>query len=129
MFSHRERLNHPCPKCNGFAWGVGTATTVSGSIIHPYYCTCCGEKTNIYEKKSVAHKVGCDTKLNIEIREHRVCEVCGASGAELHHWAPFHLFGQECERWPKSHLCVKCHNRWHKIVTPLMSSIASKDEE
>ena len=49
------------------------------------------------------------------------CEVCGAYGVEVHHFAPHHLFGDECENWPKANLCKACHARWHDIVTPNMS--------
>jgi 5-methylcytosine-specific restriction endonuclease McrA len=48
------------------------------------------------------------------------CEVCGATGTELHHWAPIHIFGAEAWLWPTAYLCQKCHNRWHRLVTPNM---------
>ena len=57
-----------------------------------------------------------------KIVDHRQCCVCGADGAEVHHWAPFHIFGDEADKWPVALLCVKCHLRWHKLVTPEMSS-------
>ncbi len=47
-----------------------------------------------------------------------VCEHCGASPAEEHHWAPRGLFGREAFDWPTSFLCRGCHMRWHDIVTP-----------
>lgn len=47
------------------------------------------------------------------------CAVCGSRGAERHHWAPKAIFGtNECEQWPKDYLCKKCHDKWHKLVTP-----------
>lgn len=49
------------------------------------------------------------------------CEVCGKPGTEVHHFAPRHLFGDECEKWPQSNLCKSCHDKWHTIVTPNMS--------
>lgn len=49
------------------------------------------------------------------------CQVCGNRDAELHHWAPRHLFGDECENWPKDYLCRDCHARWHTYVTPNMA--------
>ena len=39
--------------------------------------------------------------------------VCGAEGAELHHWAPKEVFGQEANAWPTAFLCVACHQEWH----------------
>jgi len=49
-----------------------------------------------------------------------VCEVCGAVGVELHHWAPVHLFGIEAHNWPTAYLCPQCHALWHTRVTPGM---------
>jgi len=48
------------------------------------------------------------------------CAVCGARDAELHHWAPRHIFGDKCESWPKDYLCKSCHDQWHLLVTPNM---------
>lgn len=52
-------------------------------------------------------------------RPRHKCAVCGADGAENHHWAPFHIFGDEADKWPQSYLCPSCHKRWHDLVTPL----------
>lgn len=46
------------------------------------------------------------------------CEVCGKKGAEIHHWAPRGLFGDEADDWPVSLLCRECHMKWHnRIIT------------
>ncbi len=120
MFNHRDGLLKSCPKCNWHDWKIGTAKTISGSIIHPYFCGNCGEKTQLYEKKDVAKRVGCSSKIEIEIKNHRICSVCSSAGAEEHHWAPYFIFGSEADLWPKSMLCIKCHKRWHSLVTPNM---------
>ena len=49
------------------------------------------------------------------------CEVCNKNEGELHHWAPYYLFKEESEKWPKSYLCRSCHQKWHNVVTPNMS--------
>ncbi len=50
-------------------------------------------------------------------RDGTECEACGSrAGVEWHHWAPFHLFGDEAEQWPKSSLCRACHQRWHQTT-------------
>lgn len=42
---------------------------------------------------------------------------CSAPGAEIHHFAPRHVFGPvECERWPVAPLCPKHHREWHKRI-------------
>lgn len=46
-----------------------------------------------------------------------ICEVCGSAGVELHHWAPRQFFPDDFEKWPKSNLCLKCHQLWHNIIT------------
>lgn len=57
------------------------------------------------------------------IEDYRVekCAVCGALGAEYHHWAPRHLFGDDADKWPGAYLCKQHHDLWHRLVTPLMS--------
>lgn len=117
MFNHREKLKEPCPKCGFHDWRVGTAITASGSTVHPYYCSGCGTRTQLYERKETARRMGCSVKISIPIREIRKCEVCGAEGAEVHHWAPRSIFGDEAERWPTSLLCVPCHSKWHSLLT------------
>lgn len=52
--------------------------------------------------------------LSVEVR----CSRCGCRGAELHHWAPRHLFGDDADKWPKDYLCKSCHDEWHDLVTP-----------
>lgn len=45
------------------------------------------------------------------------CQVCGAFGTQLHHWAPKEVFGPlEADHWPTSFLCVRCHSEWHKRI-------------
>jgi len=101
---------------------VGTANTASGSTVHPYFCGGCGTRTQVFEKKAKAQRMGCAEKIEIEIQELRVCAVCGAQGAEKHHWALRFLFGNEADKWPTAMLCVTCHLRWHNVVTPHMCS-------
>ena len=81
--------------------------------------------TQLYEKKSVALAAGRLRVIQPRVVEKPQCEVCGAKGAERHHWAPWALFGDEAERWPQSMLCVPCHLRWHQIVTPSLSRLSS----
>ena len=51
------------------------------------------------------------------------CAICGASGAEQHHFAPQSLreyFGDNWGKWPVINLCCQCHRLWHVTVTPWM---------
>lgn len=56
-----------------------------------------------------------DMKLLNEGYELDQCDVCGTLGAELHHYAPRHLF-DDAEDWPKGHLCKYHHKLWHDII-------------
>ena len=45
------------------------------------------------------------------------CAVIGCNEpAQDHHWAPRHIFGAEAENWPRSYLCLKHHDLWHRLV-------------
>lgn len=47
------------------------------------------------------------------------CSRCGNRGAESHHWAPTGIFGsEEASKWPQDYLCKRCHDEWHRLVTP-----------
>ena len=49
------------------------------------------------------------------------CERCGkVDYLDNHHWAPRHLFGDDCNNWPTAWLCPTCHREWHAKVTPEM---------
>lgn len=59
---------------------------------------------------------GCEQCVPPEFR----CRRCGScESVERHHWAPWHLF-EDAHEWPQDWLCRRCHNRWHKTVTPNM---------
>jgi hypothetical protein len=90
--------------------------------MYPYVCESCGLQTQQYAKKALIKELGIEpSEIKPRYPRHK-CEVCGASGAENHHWAPYYLFGDESERWPTSYLCAHCHKRWHDIVTPQMAN-------
>jgi hypothetical protein len=54
------------------------------------------------------------------------CEVCGCVGAELHHWAPKVVFGDEAEDWPKSYLCPEHHEYWARKIVDYFQRILNK---
>lgn len=129
-----------CPACGGSAMAIGVTKNRAGVTIHPFFCLHCGEVTQQYASKKAAadyaSKHGALTEVltktgakvlrgevpaEIERRAMPPCEVCGSTEKiEEHHWAPFHLFGLEYDKWPTSFLCQPCHVRWHQIVTPNM---------
>lgn len=53
--------------------------------------------------------VGTDLRL-----DNPPCQVCGAFGTDVHHWAPTEVFGDEAALWPIAHLCPDCHSEWHR---------------
>jgi hypothetical protein len=117
-------LDRGCAKCHAprEALRIGRAQLASGATVYPWYCTRCLATTTIYAKKEVAlRQSGVIDVLTATQRKGATrppCEVCGAGGTELHHWAPRALFGEECDAWPRSWLCRGCHLRWHQLVTP-----------
>lgn len=51
------------------------------------------------------------------------CARCGGRGGESHHWAPVGIFGkEEADKWPMDFLCKDCHDQWHRLVTPALTT-------
>ena len=115
-----------CPRCGSEDVGLLEMINVSGEFYYKKYCF--GGRHSPNFKNAIVDKnfarqfeweggkieKGTDKRLE-------KCERCGKLGVELHHWAPFHLFGEDSESWPKSKLCRSCHMLWHKVVTPNMN--------
>lgn len=122
-----------CKHCGSDNLDLGRAVKQNGDICYPVYCVDCLEVSNHYIKKEVALDY---EKTNGKLRDVRTrtsiyneedginieCEVCKKPEAELHHFAPKHLFGKEATKWPTAYLCRQCHQRWHDLVTPNMSN-------
>lgn len=101
---------------------IGKVCCSNGTAQYKFYCGECGGKAggNLpHDFVSQYDPAGIPT---LTVHEIMSCERCGnLNGSEVHHWAPRHLFGNDCEEWPKSYLCRECHALWHKVVTPNMS--------
>ena len=117
--SHKSLLNGPCPICGAKNWKVGKLVDSGGGIRYPWYCGGCGARSQVFAKKAVA--LAELAPLLADLRTHR-CEVCGALGAQLHHWAPQAVFGAEAEDWPKGYLCQMHHSRWHALMSKAVKS-------
>lgn len=126
--------------CGSVTFTIGQAETQVGRIIYPHVCVRCDAVFATYQatKEEVAayrEKWGEPERVSTRTERKRAegveyqvsrtagkaCEVCGStSSIHEHHWAPFHLFGDEAGKWPTSFLCQSCHARWHSVVTPGM---------
>lgn len=126
--------------CGSTSFTIGQAETQVGRAIYPHVCVRCetvfptfqatkAEVEAYREKWGEPERVLTRTERKraegIEYQPSRTagkaCEVCGStSSIHEHHWAPFHLFGDEAGKWPTSFLCQSCHARWHSVVTPGM---------
>ena len=112
----------PCKKCGANNFNVGRFVASSGTMQFPWYCVKCKHKTNLLVKKEVIEK-------NLKIKSKKIndfyylgaselknCDVCGVIGAELHHYAPRHIGGDDCDKWTTGYLCTKHHKEWHEMI-------------
>lgn len=122
-----------CKTCGSDQLKIGITNIASGATVYPIYCAACGEVFSKYVKKRIAQEyarengplqyVKTKTEEYIEKKQIQIkCEVCDSNEAELHHWAPQYLFGEEADQWPVGYLCRACHRKWHDLVTPNMSA-------
>jgi len=115
-----------CARCGSENVGLLEMVNCGGGIFYKKYCFGGKHSPNLKnpivskkEARQFEWEGGKIEKGND--RRSEKCERCGQLGVELHHWAPYHLFGDDSESWPKSKLCRECHTLWHKVVTPYMS--------
>ena len=116
--------DYPCKKCGQKAWIVGFYTDAAGKPKYPFVCYNCGQRTQHFAKRKAVLMSGEEVHHMHPKTLPFICEVCNKEGAEQHHWAPWHLFDNEANKWPVSYLCEECHKKWHRIVTPNMSNKA-----
>ena len=106
----------------------------NGATTFIWHCGQCGHVADnqnpFISKKKVAEWIASkrlpvsspdDIPLANDYRETK-CEVCGATGAEYHHWMPqcFHDQIDSAQNWPGAMLCKTCHDTWHETVTPYL---------
>lgn len=137
MMSPDPWVCHECETCGG---GVVLRKRINtnGAIAYVWWCATCGHyavkrKQNIPHETAArwfAHRRGGatleDVPVCLDLRDQQNCEICGAVGAELHHFAPQSLrdyFGEEWTKWPTMYLCKEHHDLWHSAVTPNMPHV------
>ena len=119
-----EWPDYPCPKCElEQQWMVRSSKNSGGQDTCLFVCGHCGHRTQHFVGVKAVRKAGIIPEPIEATSPLPTCAVCGTAGAENHHWAPYALFGEESERWPKSYLCQPCHARWHQVVTPRMGCV------
>lgn len=101
-------------RCGASSWAVAKLIGASGQVKFPWFCRACGWLSNIYEPKHERLIY----EAVVDRSPERCCERCGKYGAEEHHWAPTHRFGESADQWPVSYLCPECHAEWHRIMDP-----------
>jgi hypothetical protein len=119
-FHRRPQHSLKCSNMSGVV-ALGKVKCANGTVQYKAYCPDCLRKGTNFPRSDIE---GLDEARIPIIRDHDVvpCERCGSiNGSEVHHWAPSHLF-DDSDRWPTSHLCLRCHRLWHAMVTPHMSS-------
>lgn len=116
-------LPRECPSCQKpWPWAkIGKITLRSGAIAHPYFCKSCGHKSQVCETKInvrrllLAHNLPESCIKELPSVDMEQCEVCGELGAELHHYAPRHLF-DDADHWATGYLCKYHHKLWHDTI-------------
>lgn len=122
----------PCQKCQRV-----TTVKLRRQIMHSggtqifWHCISCNRSA---DSKFISKQKACrilrpfgktieDLPIENDYREGGAeCEVCGAFGAEYHHWLP-QCFAEQVPNhsaWPASFLCKPCHDIWHELVTPYL---------
>jgi hypothetical protein len=96
---------------------VANTRNAAGHDVYFFMCSCGYRSGKFISKEKIRREQIPYTRVAERYPLER-CVVCGALGAEEHHWAPWAIFKDESERWPKSFLCPSCHRRWHDLVTP-----------
>src|SRR5262245_43535156 len=105
-------LTSPCP-CSGPSFVVGLTRKANGIALHQFVCTQCHRVCSGALPHGAAQRVGAPIIEFGSNLSADPCARCGKrDGVELHHWAPFTRF-TDAEEWPKSPLCVRCHQLWH----------------
>lgn len=113
-----------CPKCRSegrFVKVVKANNTASVMYqCRNEYCRCnIGNKLYgmpFVSKALVPDIEMLDTYYDRSKQEQCSVKGCTNLGAENHHWAPKHIFGDECELWPQSSLCREHHDLWHRLT-------------
>ena len=120
---------YTCKKC-GKTGLVRLVRNITASGVSQVYWLCrfCNDNADggghyIPHKKLKEYGVVIDDlKVINDYRDlEHACIVCGALGAELHHFAPRFLFGDRADKWPTGYLCNYHHLEWHGLVTPDMN--------
>jgi len=107
-------------ECGASEWAFLRFIKADGDDVAVFACVVCGAggKGSHAVKKSYIDPTGLPI---VKDKRSESCQVCGHFGVQTHHWAPVHLFGAEAWIWPTANLCVTCHQRWHRLVTPNMA--------
>lgn len=125
MTDHSKK-NGPCSNCKTvMPLQLHVQLMHSGAHHFMWICSGCGRHPGGVPLYVASEKVM--AKLSVNQMEslpvlmpglYNRCAVCGVREAELHHWAPTGIFGEESGKWPQDYLCKKHHDQWHKMVTP-----------
>lgn len=116
-----ELQNAPdfCKDCHSKNWKIKRMIDSAERIRYVYICDACGQRTTAFCKKVLAEQSSLliAGTINMPVKKGH-CERCNVyTHLEEHHWAPYKIFGNDAESWPKSMLCRKCHEEWHQKVT------------
>lgn len=108
-----------CKRCNKQTrQELGTRVVSTGINKYAYFCLCCNRwavnASGYIDWLQLSPCLDPEELQVFQVCEANRCVVCGTRGADLHHWAPKEIFGEETfDKWPKDYLCRRCHVEWH----------------
>ena len=88
-----ESPDTACPECGWHSWNFAKCKNQGGTYQYFFMCTGCGYRQKKYIPYKVIQAAGVEPDEVQPIEPRHKCEVCGADGAQNHHWAPYALFG------------------------------------
>ena len=120
-----------CARCGSVAVRRVKNIAANGAEMIWDQCRSCGKNaasSGLWIPRAEAGEAGGDLPIVTDYSANgEPCAVCGSRATELHHWAPRHLFGDDCWHWPTAPLCKRHHREWHDRVTPGMAQRAPQE--
>jgi len=125
-----KKMGH-CKNCRGeTGWVLYRHINANASETFVWKCSRCEKKNpdNVpplwISKETISQRLTPDEIEALPVIMpglYERCARCGNRGTEKHHWAPQAMF-KDADEWPQDYLCKSCHDHWHRVVTPQLTT-------